>query len=46
MGGPADEHRRIAAAFTATVIGTAPTAWDDPAPPEGWVARDVVRPLV
>ena len=46
MGGPADEHRRIAGAFTATVEGTAPAAWDNPAPPEGWVARDVVRHLV
>jgi len=46
MGSPADEHRRIAAAFTATVESTAPAAWDDPAPPEGWVARDVVRHLV
>jgi uncharacterized protein (TIGR03086 family) len=46
MGAPADEHRLVAAAFTATVEGTAPTAWDNPAPPEGWVARDVVRHLV
>ena len=46
MGNPADEHRRIAGAFTATVEGTAPAAWDDPAPPEGWMARDVVRHLV
>jgi uncharacterized protein (TIGR03086 family) len=46
MGTPADEHRRIAAAFTATVEGTAPAAWDNPAPPQGWVARDVVRHLV
>ena len=46
MGNPADEHRRIAAAFTATVEGTASTAWNNPAPPEGWVARDVVRHLV
>jgi uncharacterized protein (TIGR03086 family) len=44
--GVADEHRRIAAEFTATVEGTAPEAWDYPAPPEGWVARDVVRHLV
>ncbi len=42
----ADTHRRIAGEFTATVEGTAPAAWDDPAPPEGWVARDVVRHLV
>ncbi len=46
MGNPANEHRRIAGVFTATVEGTAPAAWDDPAPPEGWVARDVVRHLV
>ena len=42
----ADEHRRIAGEFTKTVEGTAPEAWDNPAPPEGWVARDVVRHLV
>jgi uncharacterized protein (TIGR03086 family) len=46
MAGAADEHRRVAGAFTATVAGTSPTAWDNPAPPEGWVARDVVRHLV
>ena len=44
--GIADEHRRIAGEFTATVEGTARPAWDHPAPPEGWVARDVVRHLV
>ena len=43
---PAEEHRRIAAGFTACVVGAAPGAWDDPAPVEGWVARDVVRHLV
>ena len=46
MSGPADEHRRIAGAFTTTVEGTPPGSWDRPAPPEGWVARDVVRHLV
>ena len=46
MSSPADEHRRVAAAFTATVEGVAPAAWDAPAPVEGWVARDVVRHLV
>ena len=46
MGSPADEHRRIAGEFTATVEGAAPAAWDQPAPPEGWVARDIVRHLV
>lgn len=45
----ADDHRRIAAAFSATVDGVdrlGGDAWDRPAPPEGWVARDVVRHLV
>lgn len=43
---PADAHRSTAAAFTATVRGVAPHAWDLPAPCEGWVARDVVRHLI
>ena len=43
---PADEHRRIAGEFATTVEGVAPAAWDNPAPPEGWTARDVVRHLV
>ena len=42
----ADEHRLIAGEFTTTVEGVAPDAWDRPAPPEGWVARDVVRHLL
>ena len=46
MSGPADEHRRIAGQFTKTVEGTPGGAWDDPAPVDGWVARDVVRHLV
>jgi uncharacterized protein (TIGR03086 family) len=46
MSSPADEHRRIAGAFTTTVEGVAPDSWDRPAPVEGWVARDVVRHLV
>jgi uncharacterized protein (TIGR03086 family) len=44
--GPADEHRWVAGVFTERVLGTAPAAWDRPAPPEGWTARDVVRHLV
>jgi uncharacterized protein (TIGR03086 family) len=43
---PAEEHRRVAAAFTARVRGAAPDAWDAPAPVDGWAARDVVRHLV
>ncbi|HET6627373.1 MAG TPA: TIGR03086 family metal-binding protein [Nocardioidaceae bacterium] len=46
MSSPADEHRRVAGVFTARVLDTAPEAWDRPAPPKGWVARDVVRHLV
>ena len=46
MSGPADEHRRVAGAFTVTVEGVAPGAWDQPAPVDGWVARDVVGHLV
>ncbi len=46
MSGPADDHRRVAGEFTATVEGTALDAWDNPAPVDGWVARDVVRHLV
>jgi uncharacterized protein (TIGR03086 family) len=46
MKSAAERHRRIAGEFSATVAGTAPAAWDQPAPPEGWAARDVVRHLV
>jgi len=42
----ADEHRLVAGEFTKTVEGVAPDAWDNPAPCEGWVARDVVRHVV
>lgn len=45
MTSSADEHRRIAGEFTATVGGVAPDGWDAPAPPEGWMARDVIRHL-
>ncbi len=46
MSSPAEEHRRIAGAFTATVEGTPAESWERPAPVSGWVARDVVRHLV
>lgn len=42
---PAEAHRLIVGAFTATVEGVAPAAWEHPAPPAGWTARDVVRHL-
>ena len=43
---PPDEHRLVAGGFTEVVEGTATGAWDNPAPVEGWAARDVVRHLV
>lgn len=43
---PAEEHRWIAAGFTERVVGAKPESWDEPAPVDGWVARDVVRHLV
>jgi uncharacterized protein (TIGR03086 family) len=46
MTSAADEYRDIAGTFTDRVRGTAPDAWDNPAPCDGWVARDVVRHLV
>ncbi|HEX8346684.1 MAG TPA: TIGR03086 family metal-binding protein [Actinoplanes sp.] len=46
MTNAADEHRVVAGGFTERVRAVAPDAWDDPAPCDGWVARDVVRHLV
>jgi uncharacterized protein (TIGR03086 family) len=43
---PADRFRRIAAAFSARVDAVPDRAWDNPAPCDGWVARDVVGHLV
>ncbi|MDT4925924.1 MAG: hypothetical protein QOG01_3637 [Pseudonocardiales bacterium] len=42
----ADEHRAIAGVFTDRVHDVAPGAWENQAPCDGWVARDVVRHLV
>src|SRR4249920_4064458 len=41
-----DRYRRISAAFTERVAGVPDEAWSNPAPCEGWDARDVVRHLV
>lgn len=43
---PADSFREVNAAFAARVYAVPDGRWDDPAPCEGWVARDVVRHLV
>ena len=41
-----EHYGKVAAAFTARVRGVPEGAWDNPAPCEGWVARDIVRHLV
>lgn len=41
-----ERYRKVAAAFTERVRAVPQAAWDNPAPCEGWVARDVVRHLV
>ncbi len=46
MSAQADEHRVVAGEFTATVEGVPADRWDDPAPVDGWTARDVVGHLV
>jgi uncharacterized protein (TIGR03086 family) len=46
MPDPAAQHQRIAGEFSVTVRGVARGAWDHAAPPDGWVARDVVRHLI
>ena len=42
----ADRYRTVAADFTARVEEVSPEGWDQPAPCEGWVARDVLRHLI
>ena len=46
MSGAAERFRKVAAAFTDRVQAVPADAWSNPAPPEGWDARDVVRHLV
>jgi uncharacterized protein (TIGR03086 family) len=42
----AERYRKIAGQFTERVRNVPAGDWDNPAPCEGWVARDVVRHLV
>jgi uncharacterized protein (TIGR03086 family) len=42
----AERYRKVSGAFTRRVEQVPPDAWDNPAPCEGWVARDVIRHLV
>jgi uncharacterized protein (TIGR03086 family) len=46
MSESATRFERVAAGFTARVEAVPHGAWEQPAPCEGWVARDVVRHLV
>ena len=45
-GRPSERFRRVAGRFSDRVNNVAPSAWNNPAPCDGWVARDVVRHLV
>jgi uncharacterized protein (TIGR03086 family) len=45
MSTPAEEFRQVAGRFAEVVAAVPPSAWEAPAPVEGWVARDVVRHL-
>ena len=38
-----DRYRKVAGKFTKVAVAVPEGAWDNPAPCEGWVARDVVR---
>jgi uncharacterized protein (TIGR03086 family) len=46
MSDAADRYGKVAGEFTRRVEAVPAAAWDNPAPCEGWVARDVVRHLV
>jgi uncharacterized protein (TIGR03086 family) len=46
MGEIADRYRKVAGDFTERARAVPDGAWDNPAPCEGWVARDIVRHMV
>ena len=46
MGEISERYRKIAGRFTQRARSVPVGAWDNPAPCEGWVARDVVRHMV
>ena len=46
MESAVERYRKVAAGFSRRVREVPTGAWDNPAPCEGWVARDVVRHLV
>ena len=41
-----ERYRKVAGQFTAGRQAVPEDAWDNPAPCEGWVARDIVRHMV
>jgi uncharacterized protein (TIGR03086 family) len=41
-----ERYRKVAGLFTVRARAVPDDAWDNPAPCEGWVARDVVRHMV
>ena len=41
-----ERYRKVAAAFTARARSVPDGAWDNAAPCDGWVARDIVRHMV
>ena len=42
----AERYRKVASRFTARAEEVTPAAWENSAPCEGWVARDIVRHMV
>lgn len=46
MSDISDRYRRVASGFTARLRAVPDDAWDNPAPCDGWLARDVVAHLV
>ena len=46
MSAIADDWRDVAGGFTRRAEAVPPDAWDNPAPCEGWAARDIVRHMV
>ncbi|MEP7045844.1 MAG: TIGR03086 family metal-binding protein [Ilumatobacteraceae bacterium] len=46
MSETSERYRKVAGQMTLRVMAVPGDSWDNPAPCEGWVARDVIRHLV
>ena len=46
MSDVSERYRTVADQFTQVAMAVPEQAWDNPAPCEGWVARDIVRHMV